>query len=197
MGLEEKTAWRDRLRHSSRDRTPEERRTASLALVENLLASEVWERATQVLAFWPLPTEPDGRSLLDAAHASGKDFGLLKLGDQGLYEARVIQNAEKDLRSGAYGILEPDGGCPPLFLNPLDLILVPGVGFDAFGMRLGRGKGYYDRFLSTSPGLKIGFGFSWQCVREALPCELHDQSMDGVLNETGWFKTCNSHTSME
>lgn len=197
MTPEDKSAWRSRLRTLARDRTLDQRTSASQAMVEALLASPAWIQAPQVLAFWPLPSEPDGRSLLDAAMASGKNFGVLKLGDQGLYEARVIQNAEKDLRPGAHGILEPSEDCPPLFLKPLDLILVPGVGFDAFGMRLGRGRGHYDRFLSASPGLKIGFGFSWQCVRESLPHEAHDQIMDGVLNETGWFKACSSHTSME
>lgn len=74
--------------------------------------------------------------------------------------------------------------------------LVPALGFDRMGGRLGRGRGYYDRFLSETdakrkaqgltPLLKIGIGFHEQVVEE-LPCEKHDVKLDAVLTDREWI----------
>lgn len=60
--------------------------------------------------------------------------------------------------------------------------LVPGVGFSMMGQRLGRGKGYYDRFLETNPGIKIGLAWSGQ-LKENIPVESHDCHMDFIVTE--------------
>ena len=65
-------------------------------------------------------------------------------------------------------------------LEGFDLILVPGIGFDAIGNRLGRGKGYYDRLLSITQGYKCGIGFEEQLVEE-IPAAEHDIKMDCVI----------------
>jgi 5-formyltetrahydrofolate cyclo-ligase len=63
----------------------------------------------------------------------------------------------------------------------IDVAVVPGMVFDAQGHRLGRGKGYYDRFLAKLPGVyKIGLCFSWQMVDE-VPSEANDITMDEVM----------------
>ncbi|WP_419168024.1 5-formyltetrahydrofolate cyclo-ligase [Halobacteriovorax sp.] len=64
-----------------------------------------------------------------------------------------------------------------------DIILIPGVAFDESGHRLGRGKGYYDRYLTNrkkKEPLKIGVCFNQQ-LQESIPCEQHDQVMDFVV----------------
>lgn len=60
--------------------------------------------------------------------------------------------------------------------------LVPGVGFSTLGQRLGRGKGYYDRFLETHAGIKIGLAWSGQ-LKENIPVESHDCHMDFIVTE--------------
>jgi 5-formyltetrahydrofolate cyclo-ligase len=65
----------------------------------------------------------------------------------------------------------------------LDLVLVPGVAFDRRGGRLGFGGGYYDRFLPTTPALRVGVTYD-ECLCDALPCGEHDQRMDWVLTPT-------------
>lgn len=86
------------------------------------------------------------------------------------------------LQPGAFGIDEPGSDaaeCPP---ERIDLVFVPGVAFTAQGARLGRGRGYYDRYLSQ-PGMqaiKIGVCYAHQLVR-TLPSEPHDVVMDGVI----------------
>lgn len=62
------------------------------------------------------------------------------------------------------------------------IIVVPGVGFTASGERLGRGRGYYDRYLESYAGIKIGVCFEEQLKKE-LPCDEHDQRMDYVVTE--------------
>ncbi len=60
--------------------------------------------------------------------------------------------------------------------------LVPGVGFDLGGVRLGRGRGYYDRYFESHEGLKIGLAWSEQ-IREKIPVESHDSHMDFIITE--------------
>ena len=64
----------------------------------------------------------------------------------------------------------------------LDLLLVPLVAFDAYGRRLGHGRGYYDRMLSRCPGLKVGVAFEVQRMT-AVPTEAHDVGLDLVVTE--------------
>ena len=85
-----------------------------------------------------------------------------------------------DLQQGAYGIMEP---CGEVFTDydSIDVAIIPGMAFDKQGHRLGRGKGYYDRFLSKIPKVyKIGLCFSWQLVDE-VPCDEHDIIMDEII----------------
>ncbi|NLW57095.1 MAG: 5-formyltetrahydrofolate cyclo-ligase [Firmicutes bacterium] len=85
------------------------------------------------------------------------------------------------LQPGVYGIREPLQGqlCP---LEQIDLFFVPGLAFDLQGRRLGRGAGYYDRYLARSVAVKIGLAYELQ-VTPCLPAEAHDISMDLVITE--------------
>ncbi len=87
------------------------------------------------------------------------------------------------LKIGAYGINEPTG---KLFTDyeKIDLAIIPGISFDVYGNRLGRGKGYYDRLLPQIKAYKIGICFSFQ-VFDNIPTEPHDTKMDLVLTEEG------------
>lgn len=71
---------------------------------------------------------------------------------------------------------------PPYALTEPKWFLVPGVGFDLSGARLGRGKGYYDRYLSETQSLKIGLAWTEQLV-ERIPVEQHDCFMDYIITE--------------
>ena len=85
-----------------------------------------------------------------------------------------------DLQEGAFHIMEPIGE-PFGDHDQINVALVPGMAFDAAGRRLGRGKGYYDRFLAAHPHLyKIGVCFPFQRVAE-VPFEEHDVCMDLIV----------------
>lgn len=85
--------------------------------------------------------------------------------------------------TGAYGIMEPEG---PAFTayDDIDLIITPGVAFDVNHNRLGRGKGYYDRFLQQmrqTHAYKIGVCFPHQLV-DSIPVTAYDIPMDEVVS---------------
>jgi 5,10-methenyltetrahydrofolate synthetase len=90
-------------------------------------------------------------------------------------------SSQEDLAEGAFHIMEPVGDAFTDY-DDIDVVLVPGMAFDAAGHRLGRGKGYYDRFLAAHPHLyKIGICFPFQRVAE-VPTEDYDVCMNEVYS---------------
>ena len=153
--------------------------------LQSLLTSHL-SPLTTILAYWPLPDEVDIRPLIDQLVAEGKTVVLPKVtGDETMELRRYTSRA--DLQEGAFHIMEPIGEVFEDY-SKIDVALIPGMAFDAAGHRLGRGKGYYDRFLSShlspltshlSP-LKIGVCYPFQRVAE-VPSEAHDVLMDEVI----------------
>lgn len=127
-----------------------------------------------------LPDEVPTQSLIDGLVAQGKTVLLPRVVSDTDMELRHYTGPH-DLQTGAFGILEPTG---QLFTDyaTIDVAIIPGMAFDAAGHRLGRGKGYYDRFLSRIPhAYKIGLCFSWQMV-DSVPSDQHDVVMDAVVS---------------
>ncbi len=89
-----------------------------------------------------------------------------------------------DLEVGTYGILEPLASKrKEISIEEIDLIIVPGVGFDRGGYRIGHGKGYYDNLLKKSMNvLHIGLAFEFQIVKK-IPIESHDLPVDIIITE--------------
>ncbi len=91
------------------------------------------------------------------------------------------EGGEGVFEPGPFSVLEPISGRQVPVEN-IQVFLVPGLGFDRQGRRLGRGKGFYDRALEKGIGLKVGVAFSCQLVEE-LPEAPHDVRMDIVVTE--------------
>lgn len=91
-----------------------------------------------------------------------------------------IYNGQEKMSIGSYGIKEPTGEIFNAY-SEIDLAVIPGVAFDMEGNRLGRGKGYYDRFLPYIPSaLKVAICFPFQIV-EKVPVESFDVRMDIII----------------
>jgi 5,10-methenyltetrahydrofolate synthetase len=150
-----------------------ERLTARLLPPSSALSPQRSSLSPQtIMAYWPLPDEVDIRPLIDALVQQGKTVLLPKVQDDENMELRRY-TSPSDLREGAFHIMEPIGA-PFVDFDQIDVALVPGVAFDAAGHRLGRGKGYYDRFLHDYPYLHtIGVCFPFQRVAE-VPTDEHD-----------------------
>lgn len=152
-----------------------------------LIRQEVWRQATTVLLFASLADELDLWPLAELALQSGKRVGFPRF-ERALkeYSAREVTDLQKDMAPGYYGIREPCPDCAVLQLNPLDLILIPGVAFDLYGRRLGRGRGYYDRLLRRMSGVKCGVALEQQIVPE-VPVAPHDVHLNCILTPTRWL----------
>jgi 5-formyltetrahydrofolate cyclo-ligase len=101
-------------------------------------------------------------------------------------EKRLISSLLNDLdnlRNGEFGVPEPEN-IEEVPGTSIDAILIPIVAFDGLGMRLGYGKGYYDKFLQTLPlrARRIGLAFSIQEM-DKIPKESHDQLINNVITE--------------
>ena len=132
-----------------------------------------------LMAYWPLPDEVDIRPLIKHLVAEGCTVLLPKVLDDERMELRRYAS-EADLAEGAFHIMEPVGE-PYNEDDQIQVALVPGMAFDAAGHRLGRGRGYYDRFLTAHPYLhKIGVCFPFQRVAE-VPTDSYDVCMNEVF----------------
>lgn len=162
---------------------------ASAAARAVLRQQPAFANARALLFFAPLPGELDLWPLLEETLAARKLVALPWFNRQHRrYEIRQIRDLVSDLVPGHFGIREPAPACPPLPLNRLDFLLVPGVAFDVQGHRLGRGKGYFDRLLAGNRGIACGVAFDEQIVR-AVPVAPHDVVMNCILTPTRWV-TC-------
>lgn len=163
-------------KRSSLDEEERERLSRSICL--RIASLPEYKRAQSILFFYPVKGEPDIRALLTQAIKEGRAL-LPKVEGEDLSLHRV--GSLSDLSPGAYGIPEPlvkDQVEP----SSIDLLLVPGVGFDLEGFRLGWGKGYYDRLLKRAGGTKLGIAFSFQ-VLDRLPRDHWDVPVDAVVTE--------------
>ncbi len=136
---------------------------------------------TIVGAYSPLTNEPDLVPLF--SKLKNLDFALPVIQNSDLAFYRYKSNA---LHKSVLGNMEPIPTPSDLVAGEhLDFIFVPGLVFDRFGGRLGRGKGFYDRYLSGYRGLKFGVCFSAYLVDEPVPMESHDIRMDFILTDAG------------
>lgn len=100
-----------------------------------------------------------------------------------------IIHSRNELEKGAFGIYEPDSGiCRKADPPYSGVCIVPGLAFDTYGIRMGYGKGYYDRFLENFSGLKIGLCYECCLYEEQLPHDRFDAVMDIVVTERRQIK---------
>jgi 5-formyltetrahydrofolate cyclo-ligase len=140
-----------------------------------------FKQAHTVLAFAPLPGEIDIWSLLAELAAGPQRLCLPLMCGPGLMEAREVSDIAC-LKPNRFYIAEPPSAAPLLAPAELDLVLTPGLAFSRDLWRLGRGGGYYDRFLAAGSAFRLGLARELQIVIQ-LPHEPHDLRMQALLSE--------------
>lgn len=173
-----KQELRQQMRQTKRQFSPQQLEELSLPVLDRLRL--LLHDAAVVMAYYSLPDEVNTHDLLDELVEAGKTVLLPRVVDD---ETMVLRRycSKADLREGAFHIMEPVG---ELFTDfqQIDVVLVPGVAFDSQGHRLGRGRGYYDRFLHTLQPevLTLGVCFDFQKVSE-VPVDPYDVRVKRVV----------------
>jgi 5-formyltetrahydrofolate cyclo-ligase len=180
-----KIQWRQALKMRMQAYPSLDQARAAQGIVQRLMASAWWREARVIGLYAALSNEVNLAPLDEPESYPDKIilFPRCHPTDKGLSWHHV--RARTELVPGIYGICEPDVvRCPEVNLSAIDLLLVPGLGFDARGARLGRGQGYYDRFMARLPRQtrKLGVFFSWQELAE-VPELPHDARLDGFVTE--------------
>lgn len=164
--------------------TPAQRTTASLKLAARLTQLPAYKTARWIGVYLAAGEEVETRGMIQQALADGKRVAA-PIPNPATHTIRLAEltGVRNGLVRGPYGIEQPHPTASRRVKpEALDLLLVPGVAFDKSGYRLGRGAGYYDRFLATLPPAipRIGLAFRRQQVAR-LPRERHDQPVTNVL----------------
>lgn len=184
-----KQLLREQVRVGVKQLSANARAGAAVAICARLRTTAIWQAAQSVLMFAPLPDEPDLWPLLGEALKTGKQVALPSyVPGMDSYVARRVGDLARDLVVGKFGVREVAPGGAEIPLNQLDLVLVPGVAFDARGRRLGRGKGFYDRLLADVRGSKCGVAFDEQLVA-TVPVGPRDIPLNCILTPTRWIET--------
>ena len=165
------------MRQLNRALDSRQRLRASAAIFSAVERLPEFRAARTVAVFAALPDEPATDEVL-ARWASTRRVVLPRVEGDAM---RFYACRPDALVFGAFGILEPQGErpCPA---GAIDLVVCPGVAFTADGRRLGRGRGYYDRYLGDPAfrGFRVGVCYAHQLVDD-LPVEPHDVRMDRVI----------------
>jgi 5-formyltetrahydrofolate cyclo-ligase len=148
---------------------------------QKLLARNEYHQAGLLALYSPIRNEVRTAEIFSAARSDGKRVCFPRVKDCTLEFVEV--DSLEMLKPGAFGVAEPEGSLLRS-ISEVDLMIVPGVGFDRHGYRLGYGQGYYDRvFSSGRPKVTAGLAYEFQVV-EKIPKENHDVSLDLLVMDT-------------
>lgn len=182
----EKQGIREKLLERLLSLTKNEIKRRSKDVEDRLSELPIYKQAKVIMVYYPL------RGEVDILRKIRKDLGSkrfcfpvmdLKAKNLRIFE---ITNLDEDFCAGAWGVMQPDTEkTKELNIKEIDVVIVPGLAFDRQRNRLGRGAGFYDRFLQdiTPPTKKVGIAFEFQ-ILENLPTNLSwDQKVDTVVSE--------------
>jgi 5-formyltetrahydrofolate cyclo-ligase len=178
--LDEKRLWRESLKAALQQHS-EQRPPAELRVLQDQLVSHLCKFLSTQSGVWAgyraLPQEPDLAKVYEQTKHLTWAFPRIEDADLHFHTCETFVK-------GPFGILEPAKESPVVQCHGLQGVLIPGLGFDKKGRRLGRGRGFYDRALAGFQGFKVGVCFECQVIEDDLPDEAHDVPMDALVTET-------------
>lgn len=163
--------------------TQEEVLEKSRQMTQTLINSDLFQKSSSVFAYLDVRNEVSTRFLIEHCFTIGKPVFVPVTRENDMFFSK-LENFS-DLIEAAYGIPEP---AHPAAAEPdkNSLIIVPGIGFDKCGNRIGYGAGFYDKYLSCRTFMhSVGICFEIQLTDE-LPTEETDVQMDSILTEDRW-----------
>jgi len=181
-----KSDIRKEITEKLRGQAPDLREERSRRIQKKLVSSEEFRAAGTVMSYIATDIEVDTAYLNKKVLETGKRL-VVPIIDK---EKQIIIASElrsiEDLVKGPYGIYEPAGALVKrVATDEVDLIVVPAIAFDKKNMRLGRGRGYYDKFIAgitVSRTKTVGLAFHFQVV-DFLPADPHDRPVLKVITD--------------
>lgn len=152
-------------------------------IFDRICASITYRHSTQILLYASMASEIDTWKLFDAAVNVGKKVAFPRTFEDNTMKYYYC-NSREDLEKRDNGIYEPKVGLPEYVPTSQSLCIVPAVVFDKEGYRIGYGKGFYDRFLSTFTGVKAGLVYS-NMILPKVPRGRFDKHVDIIISERG------------
>ncbi len=161
--------------------------TKSEEIKKRLFELDVFEKSKTVMFYVGKGDEVQTKDMVLESMKMGKIVSVPYIENSGNREmhASLLKNFDRDLVKGEYGILSPKKeSYRPINTSSLDLIVIPGVCFDKNGNRIGRGGGYYDRFLKSvsKKAILIGLAFDFQVIRD-VPHDEKDIPVQIIVTE--------------
>lgn len=177
MNIMDKRQLRAVMRERKRVISPSQMDCEARAVFEFIETLPQFAEATNILMYHSLPDELPTHSTIER-WSKIKNIFLPRVNGDDLEIVPLQRELSRDNR---FHIAEPQGEAADR--GVIDLIIVPAVALDPHGNRMGRGKGYYDRLLSTTAAHTIGVALECQLV-DNIPCEPHDIPLDAVVTST-------------
>lgn len=181
----EKRALRAELRERRQLLSDAQRESAASAIAERLDDLIVDLGAASISCFLSTTTEPGTRDFVKAAVRRGIRVLLPVTRADGLLDWAVASD-DDDVSEGLYGLPEPTGEVlGPIAVNDVDLMIIPAAAVDRTGMRMGWGRGYFDKTIGSMEKCPPVFAVIYDSeVLDSLPSEVHDQPVNGVVTPT-------------
>jgi len=195
-GKEEKALLRKKIKELQSKLLRVEIAEKSKKIQTHLFNLAEFRTSSRIMFYVSMGKEVFTHQMIERALEEGKEVAVpLTLPSPSILLPCLITNFTEDLEEGPWGILQPKKSkipaAPECFrgagekvTTSIDLVIVPGLAFDRKGNRLGRGKGFYDRFLASLPPSvpKIALAFSRQIV-EKVPTDKKDIPVDKIISE--------------
>lgn len=183
--MDQKQTLRQKLLGLLKGQKEETRRKKSRLIQERLFKTPAFQAAKTVMLYCSFDGEVETADMMKQAKKMGKTIAVpVTVRNEKKIIPSLVDNMEEELTEGPYGIKQPRKE-RQRHIEPgsLDLVVVPGVAFDRHNNRLGRGEGYYDRFLKLLPSTTptIGLAFDFQLVDTLPELEAHDMPVSLVL----------------
>ena len=185
MDKEQKVIIRKEIVSLLRNQKEEDRLRKSLVIQKKFFSTTEFQKAKTILFYASFDGEVETFDMMRQAQRHRKNIALPYIMKESKTIVPIlIDSLEEDLEIGLYGIKQPKyDEIRSVHVDKLDLVVVPGLAFDKKNHRLGRGLGFYDRFLKNLPSQipSIGFAFDFQVI-DHLPHQEHDVPVSLVIN---------------
>lgn len=191
---EYKKEIRSQMRRIRREMSPQTVQEKNDRIYKRLIATQQYRRAKTVVVYVSKELEVDTRRLMEHCMGRRQTGGCTPLCGKHTTDEDAPVGSMEDLEEGAYGILEPYSNLPVLEDTTNAICIVPAFCNDYRGYRVGYGGGYYDRYLSTFQGVKIGVNYS-DCVRPKLIGGRYDVPVDLLVTDC-YLRRCTTRPSV-